>query len=103
MTRLGGDPGTGTILDGQTLRIAGLVTVVCAVAVTAASVGTAHGLSVPGQSGANTATANTATALADVGAVAALVEFAVAHPAYPVLALVGLVLVVAGERTPLLG
>ncbi|QPV64879.1 hypothetical protein I7X12_09845 [Halosimplex litoreum] len=98
MTRLGGEPGTGTILDGQTLRIAGLVTLCCVAAVTAASLGTAHGLSMPGQSGTNAA-----TAVADVGAVAALVEFAVAHPAYPVLALVALVLVVAGDETPLLG
>jgi hypothetical protein len=98
MTRLGGEPGTGTVLDGQTLRIAGLVTVCCTVAVTAASLGTAHGLSIPSQSGTNAA-----TTVADVGTAAALVEFALAHPAYPVLALVGLVLVVAGEETPLLG
>jgi len=98
MTRLGGDPGTGTLLDGQTLRIAGLVTLCCVTAVTAASLGTSHGLSIPDHSGANAA-----TVVADLGAAAALVEFAVAHPAYPVLALVGLVLVVAGEETPLLG
>ncbi|QLH80809.1 hypothetical protein [Halosimplex pelagicum] len=98
MARLGGEAGTGTVLDGQTLRIAGLVTVACSAAVTAASVGTAHGLSMPSQSGANTA-----TVVADLGAAAALVEFAAAHPAYPVALLVGLVLVVAGEETPLLG
>jgi hypothetical protein len=98
MTRLGGEPGTGTILDGQTLRIAGLVTVLCTTAVTAASLGTPHGLSIPSQS-----TTNTATVVADIGTAAALIEFAAAHPAYPVLALVGLVLVVAGEETPLLG
>lgn len=98
MTRLGGEPGTGTILDGQTLRIAGLATLCCVAAVTAASLGTAHGLSVAGQTGETTATVVT-----DIGAAAALVEFAVAHPAYPVLALVGLVLAVAGEETPLLG
>ncbi|WP_436931772.1 hypothetical protein [Halosimplex halobium] len=98
MARLGGNPGTGTVLDGQTLRIAGLVTLVCTAAVTAASLGTPQGLSVPGQSGSNAA-----TTLADSGAAAALVEFAAAHPAYPVLALVGLILVVAGEETPLLG
>ncbi|WP_436908400.1 hypothetical protein [Halosimplex marinum] len=98
MARLGGQAGTGTALDGQTLRIAGLVTLVCTTSVTAASLGTSHGLSVPGRSGSNTA-----PVLADIGVAAALVEFAAAHPAYPVLALVGLVLVVAGEETPLLG
>ncbi|WP_436925348.1 hypothetical protein [Halosimplex amylolyticum] len=98
MARLGGEPGTGTILDGQTLRIAGLVAVWCVVAVTAASITTPHGLSVPGQSGANTM-----TVAADVDTVVALVEFAAAHPAYPTVALIGLVLVVAGEETPLLG
>jgi|GEM_PF-1562209 len=98
MTRLGGDPGTGTLLGGQTLRIAGLVTLCCVAAVTAASLGTPHGLSIPGRS-----EANAATIVADLGAAAALVEFAAAHPAYPVLALVGLVLVVTGEETPLLG
>lgn len=98
MARLGGNPGTGTVLDGQTLRIAGLVTLVCTAAVTAASLGTPHGLSVSDQSGSNAA-----TALADGGAPAALLEFAAAHPAYPVLALAGLVLVIGGEETPLLG
>ncbi|WP_135364781.1 hypothetical protein [Halosimplex halophilum] len=98
MTRLGGDPGTGTVLDGQTLRIAGLATLVCATVVTAASLATPHGLSVPGRSASNAA-----PVLADSGVAAALVEFAAAHPAYPVLALVGLILVVAGEETPLLG
>ncbi|QLH76454.1 hypothetical protein HZS55_03665 [Halosimplex rubrum] len=98
MARLGGEAGTGTVLDGQTLRIAGLVTIVCSATVTAASIGTSHGLSIHSQS-----TANTAPVVADVGAATALVEFAAAHPAYPVAALVGLVLVVAGEETPLLG
>lgn len=98
MTRLGGECGAGPALDRQTLRIAGLVAVVCSVAVTAASLTTSYGLSVSGQSGANTA-----TAVADVGLAAVLVDFTAAHPAYPALALVGLVLVVAGEDTPLLG
>ncbi|MFC7197000.1 hypothetical protein ACFQL4_24025 [Halosimplex aquaticum] len=74
------------------------MTVGCTAVVTAASLTTPHGLSVPGQSGANTATAT-----ADIGTVTALVEFAAAHPAYPMVALLGFVLVVAGEETPLLG
>lgn len=98
MARLGGERGLGPTLDRQTLRIAGLVAVACSVAVTAASLATAYGFSVPRQSGANAATVAT-----DTGAAAALVAFAAAHPAYPTVALVGLVLVVAGEDTPLLG
>lgn len=98
MARLGGERGLGPALDRQTLRIAGLAAVVCSVTVTAASLGTPHGLSVTRQP-----EANTAPAVADVGAAAALAEFAAAHPAYPTLALVGLVLIVAGENTPLLG
>ncbi|MFB6138970.1 MAG: hypothetical protein ABEJ26_00885 [Halosimplex sp.] len=98
MARLGGEAGTGTVLDGQTLRIAGLATLCFVAAVTAASLGTSHGLSIPDQPGANAA-----PVVADLDAVAALVAFAVAHPAYPVLALCGFVLAVAGDETPLLG
>ncbi|WP_415379570.1 hypothetical protein [Halosimplex sp. TS25] len=100
MERLGGKAkrGLGARLAKQTLRIAGLVTVVCTVAVTAASITTPHGLSVPSQSGTNAVTTT-----ADVGTLTALVAFAAAHPAYPVVALLGFVLVVAGEETPLLG
>lgn len=98
MARLGGERGPGPALDRQTLRIAGLVTVACSAAVTAASFGTPYGLSVPGQSGSTTA-----TVLAEVGVPTALVAFAAAHPAYPAVTLVGLLMIVAGEDTPLIG
>ncbi|WP_459193503.1 hypothetical protein [Halosimplex sp. J119] len=100
MERLGGKAkrGLGAKVARQTLRIVGLVAIACTAVVTAASLTTPYGLSVPSRSGANTA-----TVITDVGNVTALIEFAAAHPAYPVVALVGLVLVVAGEDTPLLG
>ncbi|WP_123535279.1 hypothetical protein [Halosimplex salinum] len=98
MARLGGERGLGPALDRQTLRIVGFVTIACTSAVTALSLGTPHGLSIPGRSASNTA-----TVVADIGAAAAVVEFAAAHPAYPTVAVIGFVLIVAGEDTPLLG
>lgn len=96
MSRLGKRRGPVARLNDQVLRLVGLAFVACAGAVVAASVATDRGLSVtPGT------TANAAAT--DPGTVAALVQFSVAHPAYPVAVLVGLVLVVLGEETPLLG
>lgn len=84
-------------VSANVLRVVGSLTIVLSVGIAAASVSTDFGLN-----GAD-ATAASATYAADAGAVAALVEFASVHPAYPAAVLVGLVLVAAGEETPLIG
>jgi len=86
-----------TAASANALRVVGSVAIVLSVGVAAASVSTEYGLGAGAPSGGTTAYA------ADVGAVAALVEFGAAHPAYPVFALIGLVLVVAGDEAPLIG
>ncbi|ELZ29350.1 hypothetical protein C475_03999 [Halosimplex carlsbadense 2-9-1] len=86
-----------TTVSANVLRAVGSLMIVLSVGIAAASVSTDFRLS-----GAN-ATGATATYTADVGAVTALVEFASAHPAYPAAMLVGLVLVAAGDETPLIG
>lgn len=85
-------------ISAQVLRVVGLLTVSLSVVVTALSLATEHGLAVADGSGGQTAAYVT-----DVGAATALVEFAAAHPAYPFAMLVGVVLIVAGDETPVLG
>ena len=86
-----------TAASANALRVVGLLTIVLSVGVAAASVSTEYGL------GGGDPSGGTAAYTADIGAVAALVEFGAAHPAYPVFALIGLVLVVAGDEAPLIG
>ena len=94
--------GIGTRLvraaSAQTLRILGTLTICLSFGIAAMSVTTEYGLSVEADSSAQTTAYAT-----DVGTATALVEFAAAHPAYPVAVLIGLVLVVAGDEVPLLG
>jgi len=85
-----------TTVSANVLRAVGSLVIVLSVGVAAASVSTDYALG-------GDPTGGTAAYTVDVGAVTALVEFAAAHPAYPVFTLIGLVLVVAGEETPLLG
>lgn len=80
------------------LRVAGFVMVAASVGVTATSLATARGVG-PFDGGE----AQRAAALADGTVGTALVEFSLAHPAYPAATLVGLALVVLGEDAPLLG
>jgi len=84
--------------SAQTLRVLGGLTVCLSVGIAAMSMTTEYGLAVAPDPGTQTT-----AYVADVGAVAALVEFATAHPAYPVAVVIGLVLVVAGDEVPLLG
>ncbi|WP_459193504.1 hypothetical protein [Halosimplex sp. J119] len=84
-------------ISAQVLRVVGLLTVSLSVVVIALSLSTEHGLAVRGGD------AQTAAYVTDVGVVTALAEFAGAHPAYPVAMLVGIVLIVADDETPLLG
>lgn len=98
MSRSGFGERVVAAVSAQTLRVVGALTMVLSVVVAAASVSTEYGLAVAAETGGKTA-----TYAADAGIAAALVEFAVAHPAYPAAVLVGLVLVVAGEDTPLIG
>ncbi|QLH80810.1 hypothetical protein [Halosimplex pelagicum] len=86
-----------TAVSANVLRVVGSLMIALSLGIAAASVSTDFGLD-----GAN-ATGATAAYAADAGAVAALVEFAGTHPAYPAAMLVGLVLVAAGEETPLIG
>ncbi|WP_436908403.1 hypothetical protein [Halosimplex marinum] len=86
-----------TAVSAHVLRVVGSLMIVLSIGVAAVSVSTGSG---PG--GGETGGGTTAFA-ADAGAVAALVEFGAAHPAYPAAVLVGLVLVAAGEETPLIG
>ncbi|WP_415379571.1 hypothetical protein [Halosimplex sp. TS25] len=85
-------------VSAQVLRVVGLLTVLLSAGVAGLSVSTEYGLAVTvgGES-------QTAAYTADVSIASALVEFAAAHPAYPVAVLVGFVLVVAGDETPILG
>ncbi|MFB6138971.1 MAG: hypothetical protein ABEJ26_00890 [Halosimplex sp.] len=87
----------GAAASANALRVVGLLAIVLSVGIAAATVSTTYGLRTAGPSG------GTAACATDVGAVGALVAFAVAHPAYPVLALCGFVLVVLGADAPLLG
>ncbi|WP_135364780.1 hypothetical protein [Halosimplex halophilum] len=84
-------------VSAHVLRVVGSLMIVLSVGIAAVSVSTGSGPGAGETSGGTTAIA------ADAGAVAALVEFAAAHPAYPAAVLVGLVLVAAGEETPLIG
>lgn len=96
MTRLGSTHGPVATLNDHALRVVGLAFVAWGGVTTAASVTTEYGLAVPEDV--------TANALgSDLAAVGSVVAFAIAHPAYPVLLLFGLVLVVLGEDAPLLG
>lgn len=98
MSRTGIGARVVAAVSAQTLRVVGALTIVLSVGVAVASVSTEYGLAVTTESGSKTA-----TYAADAGVAAALVEFAAAHPAYPVAVLVGLVLVVTGKETPLIG
>ncbi|WP_123535281.1 hypothetical protein [Halosimplex salinum] len=80
------------------LRVVGFVTVLMSAGVASMSVTTEYGLTVGSESAGQTA-----AYAADVGTIAAFAEFAAAHPAYPAAVLVGFVLVVAGDETPLIG
>jgi hypothetical protein len=86
-----------TAVSAHVLRVVGSLMIALSVGVAAVSVSTGS------EPGAGETAGGTAAFLADAGAVAALVEFGAAHPAYPAAVLVGLVLVVAGEETPLIG
>ncbi|QLH76453.1 hypothetical protein HZS55_03660 [Halosimplex rubrum] len=86
-----------TAVSAHVLRVVGCLMIALSVGIAAASVSTDYGLG-----GAN-ATGVAAAYTANAGAVAGLVEFAAAHPAYPVAVLVGLVLVAAGDEAPLIG
>lgn len=96
MGRLGSTRGPVARLNDHALRLVGLGFVLWAGAVTAASVTTEHGLAVP-EDGTTNALGS------DLATLGLVVEFGLAHPAYPALLLVGLGLVVLGENVPLLG
>jgi len=85
-------------ISAQILRVAGLLTMVLSSGVAATSVTTEYGLPITTSSGGQPS----ASAI-EGGTVAALMEFATAHPAYPAAVLLGFVLFVAGDETPLLG
>ena len=84
--------------SAQSLRVVGAVTVLLSTGVASLSVTTNHGLAVT----AGTAD-QSATLAADVGLLPALVEFAMAAPAYPVATALGLFLLVVGDNAPLIG
>jgi hypothetical protein len=86
-----------TAVSANVLRAVGSLMILLSVGIAAASISTDYGL------GGGDATGGTAAYAADAGAVAALVEFASVHPAYPAAILVGLVLVAAGDEAPLIG
>ncbi|WP_436925349.1 hypothetical protein [Halosimplex amylolyticum] len=85
-------------VSAEVLRVVGLLTALLSAGVAGVSVSTEYGLAVTAEAGSQTA-----ASVADVSTVGALVEFAAAHPAYPAAVLVGVVLVVAGDETPVLG
>jgi hypothetical protein len=82
-------------LNDHVLRLVGLAFVGWAAVVTAASVTTEYGLSVTGDA--------TNAAGTDLAATGAVVEFSLAHPGYPALLAVGLVLLAFNDDAPLLG
>jgi len=86
-----------TAVSANVLRAVGALMIVLPIGVAATSAATEYGLAAEAASGP------TAVFAADAGAVGALVEFAAVHPAYPAAALIGIVLVVAGDETPLIG
>jgi hypothetical protein len=83
-------------VSANVLRAVGSLMIVLSVGIAAASVSTDYGLG-------GDATGGTAAYAADAGAVAAFLEFASVHPAYPAAILVGLVLVAVGDEAPLIG
>lgn len=83
-----------TVSD-HALRVVGAAMICLSAAVTASSLTTEHGLESP-------ATETAATATTGVSATV-LIEFAAAHPAYPIAMLVGLVLLATNDDAPLLG
>ncbi|PSP32767.1 hypothetical protein BRC64_05705 [Halobacteriales archaeon QH_10_67_22] len=95
MSRLGSRRGPVATLNDQVLRLVGTAFVLCSGVVALASVATDYGLGLTGE-----ATTNAAT---DLGTAGLVVGFCLAHPAYPILAAVGLVLAALGDETPLLG
>jgi hypothetical protein len=97
MSRTGIGSRVVATISAQVLRVFGLLAASLSIAVTALSLSTEHGLAV------SSGDAQTAAYVTDAGVVTALAEFAGAHPAYPVAMLVGIVLIVAGDETPLLG
>jgi hypothetical protein len=93
MARLGSERGVVPRLNNHALRLVGLAFVVGSGSVTTASLTTGVGLAIEEAARAN--------AVADLGTVDALVEFSLAHPAYPAVLSVGLVLLVLGDDAPL--
>jgi hypothetical protein len=86
-------------MSARSMRVAGVVVAGLAGVVIALSVGTDHGLAGGEASVAGTTIAGSGGSLT----VDAFVAFALAHPAYPVAVLVGLVLFALGDDVPLLG
>jgi len=95
MSRLGSRRGPVATLNDQVLRLVGTAFVLCSGVVALASVATDYGLGLTGETTTNAAT--------DLGTAGLVVGFCLAHPAYPILAAVGLVLAALGDETPLLG
>jgi len=85
-------------VSAHSVRVVGAVTVLLSAGVASLSITTDQGLAV------RVGTADrSGTVAADGGLVTALVEFAVAHPAYPVAAALGCFLLVLGDDAPLVG
>lgn len=82
-----------TVSD-QALRVVGAAMICLSAAVTAGSLTTEHGIETPATEAATATTAVSATVL---------IEFAAAHPAYPLAMLVGLVLLATNDDAPLIG
>jgi len=85
-------------VSAHSLRVVGAVGLLLSAGVASLSITTTRGLTVKAG-----AADRTATVAADAGVVTALVEFGIAHPAYPVAAAVGCFLLVAGDEAPLVG
>jgi len=85
-------------VSSHALRVVGGVAVMLSAGVASVSVTTEHGLAVTAD-----AAERSATVAADGATMAAFVEFATFHPAYPVATALGLVLLILGDDAPLVG
>ena len=91
-------------ISAQTMRVTGAVIVLLALAVIGVSLGTDYGLAINGTAADGTTTGDaTATATNSGIGLSTVVEFTLAHPAYPVAIVVGFVFLTLGENVPLLG